>query len=192
VPELVTLKTDRLILRPYTLDDAPRVFELAGDLRVARTTVNIPHPYPAGAAETWILTHAQEAAADVALTWAVTSPDTGAVGGVGLRLALRHARAELGYWIGHPYWGRGYATEAAVAVLEHAFERLSLNRVHATHVTRNPASGRVMQKLGMTHEGHMRQHFIRDGHVDDIEAYGIVRADYERLRAANTESKRHA
>ena len=72
---------------------------------------------------------------------------------MGLELVLAHARGTLGYWVGVPYWGRGYATEAAEAVLAHAFGALGLHRVQATHLTRNPASCRVMEKLGMRVEG---------------------------------------
>ena len=176
--ELVTLQTDRLVLRPFALADAARVRELAGDVRIATTTVNIPHPYPEGVAETWILTHGPKAAEGKSLTWAITRPDLGVIGGIGLELALRHMRAELGYWIGHPFWRQGYATEAGAAVLEHAFTALELNRIHATYMTRNPASGRVMQKLGMTREGRMPQHFQREGRFEDVENYGILRADY--------------
>jgi [ribosomal protein S5]-alanine N-acetyltransferase len=86
----------------------------------------------------------------------------------------------MGYWIGVPYWGRGYCTEAAGALLAHAFGPLGLHRVHATHLTRNPASGRVMQKLGMRHEGRMREHFLKWGVFEDVERYGILDREWPR------------
>src|SRR4029077_20513221 len=80
------------------------------------------------------------------------------IGAIGHGLNLAQENAELGYWIGKPYWGCGYCTEAGHAVLRYAFNELRLHRVHARHLSHNPASGRVMQKLGMRHEGRLREH----------------------------------
>ena len=84
-------------------------------------------------------------------------------------------RAELGYWIGKPYWGQGYCTEAARATLDFGFEQLGLNRIFAHHFARNPASGRVMQKIGMTREGRLRQHVKKWDAFEDLELYGILK-----------------
>jgi RimJ/RimL family protein N-acetyltransferase len=100
------------------------------------------------------------------------------VGNVGLRLCPQHARGELGYLIGKRYWGRGYCTEAVRAALRYAFNELKLNRVFAEHFSRNPASGRVMQKTGMRYEGILRQHLRKlDGQFEDAVTYGILRAE---------------
>jgi len=80
------------------------------------------------------------------------------IGAIGMALKLDQELAELGYWIGKPYWSRGYCTEAARVVLHFVFTELHLNRVYAHHFSHNPASGRVMQKIGMHHEGRLRQH----------------------------------
>jgi ribosomal-protein-alanine N-acetyltransferase len=96
------------------------------------------------------------------------------VGAVGLILAPAHDRAELGYWIGAPYWGRGYATEASRAVVRWGFEGLGLRRIHASHFPRNPASGRVLEKLGMRHEGTLRQHVKKWDEYLDLESYGLL------------------
>ena len=90
-----------------------------------------------------------------------------------------HARAELGYWIGKPYWRNGYATEAARAILQYGFGQLGLNRIHAGHFTRNPGSGRVMQKIGMTHEGHQPRHVKKWDRFEDLELYGILHSQYD-------------
>ena len=173
------LHSERLLLRTFTLDDAPSVRLLAGERDVASTTINIPHPYEEGMAEAWIGTHRPAFERGEAAVFAVIDRATGdLVGAVGLTLAAAHERAELGYWIGKPFWGRGYATEAAAAILAYAFDVLGLNRVHATHLTRNPASGRVMQKVGMTHEGRSREHFKKWGAFEDVERYGILRREY--------------
>lgn len=178
--ERPTLETERLILRPFTLDDAGEVQRLAGDRDIASTTLNIPHPYEDGVAEEWISTHEEDFDAGTSVSFAITQRDDGAlVGGIGLGFTARHKRAEMGYWIGKPYWNNGYATEAARAVLAYAFEQRGLHRVFAMYFTRNPASGRVMEKLGMTQEGMLREHVEKWGTYEDLVVYGILAHEYE-------------
>ncbi len=175
-----TLETGRLVLRPFTLDDAPAIHAHVSQWDVASTTLNIPHPYEPGMAESWVRTHAISAAAGDGFTLAITERAAGTlVGSIGLRVWEAHGRGELGYWIGKPYWGRGYVTEAAGAVMAYGFGTLALNRIEAHHLSRNPASGRVMQKLGMTWEGRMRDHVKKWGSFEDVEAYSILRREYD-------------
>ena len=149
MPEQPTLETPRLILRPFALSDAPDIQRLAGAREVASTTLNIPHPYEDGVAKAWIATHQERFDAGEEVTWAVTLREGGAlVGGIGLRLEPAHERAEMGYWIAVPCWNRGYCTEAARAVLRYGFEERGVHRIGATHLARNPASGRVMHAMG--------------------------------------------
>jgi len=174
------LTTARLRLRPFTLLDAPEIQRLAGAPEVASTTLRIPHPYLDGIAQAWVLSQRGAYERGEELTLAITRLDDGAlVGAIGLAFAGDDPRAELGYWIGVPYWGQGYATEAAVAVLAHAFRTLGLARVHACHFARNPASGRVLRKIGMTHEGRQRRHVLKDGRLEDLELYGVLREEFE-------------
>lgn len=100
------------------------------------------------------------------------------VGAIGLEAKPDHGRAEIGYWVGVPYWNRGYVTEAARAVLGFGFESLGLHRIFAMHFTRNPASGRVMQKLGMKHEGTLREHEKKWDVFVDCEVYGILHSEW--------------
>ena len=100
------------------------------------------------------------------------------VGTISLKNVVAKHLAELGYWIGQPYWGHGHATEAARAVLRHAFQELALERVWAQCLTRNPASGRVLQKIGMCHEGCQRSHVLKWGVLEDIELYGILKNEW--------------
>lgn len=173
------LKTPRLWLRAFDLADGPVVQSLAGDERIASTTLNIPHPYKDGVAEAWILSHRQLYIAGVVASFGIVLQDTRElVGAIGLHLEPRHLRAELGYWVGAPYWNRGLATEAGRAILEFAFGVLELNRVHATHFLRNPASGAVMRKLGMSYEGRMREHIRKNGVFEDVDKYAILRSEY--------------
>jgi RimJ/RimL family protein N-acetyltransferase len=166
-------------LRPFTLGDAPELQRLVGEREIADTTLNIPHPYTDGMAEAWIGTHHSAFESRETITLAIEARDTGRlVGAMGMRLHLANESAEIGYWIGRVYWGRGYCTEAGRAMLDYAFGELGLNRVHAAHLSRNPASGRVMTKLGMMHEGRQRQHVKKWGVFEDIEKYGILRSEY--------------
>lgn len=169
------LRTERLTLRPFDVADAPRVQQLAGAEEIARNTLLIPHPYPDGLAEQWIGSH--EAAA-LAGTLNLVIDDGELVGAIGLTINKEHDHAEVGYWVGVPYWNRGYATEALREVLRYGFEELGLNRIYAYHFTRNPASGRVLAKAGMHHEGMMRRHMKKWGQYVDVELYGIVREDW--------------
>ena len=173
-----TLQTQRLTLRPFDVEDASVVQSLAGAPEIALTTQNIPHPYEDGMAEAWIATHRPGWDAGKLLTVAITSNADGLVGAVGLHINAAHRRGELGYWVGLPYWNRGYATESARALLDYGFNELRLNRIQARHMTRNPSSGRVMEKLGMKPEGIQRQHVVAHGEFEDVAMYAILRSEY--------------
>jgi len=174
------LETERLILRPFTPEDAPVVQRLAGDDAIYSTTLNIPHPYEDGLAEQWIGTHTGEFEKGRSATFAVVRRGDGLlIGAVGLTIRREHDRAEIGYWIGRPYWNNGYCSEAARAVLRYGFRTLGLNRIHANHLKRNPASGRVMQKIGIRYEGCRREHIVKDGRTEDLEEYGLLRREFE-------------
>ena len=174
-----TLRTDRLVLRPFALSDASEVQRLAGDEAVASTTSNVPHPYEDGMAEAWIGTHQGRFEKGELVNFAITLAGDGSlVGAIGLIIRADNDRAALGYWIGKPYWNSGYCTEAARAVLRYGFEELGLHRIHASHLARNPASGRVMEKLGMTREGLLRQHVKKRGVFEDNVEYGILKSEY--------------
>jgi RimJ/RimL family protein N-acetyltransferase len=170
--KLPTLTTARLVLRRFLLSDATTVQRLAGDREVADTTLAIPHPYPDGMAESWIAAHEGAWTRHEGATLAITEAEAGLVGAISLRIELPQRRAELGYWIGRPYWGHGYATEAVRAMLDFGFRRLSLHRIYAYHFVRNPASARVLAKAGMEHEGTLRGHFYRWGAPEDAAVWG--------------------
>jgi [ribosomal protein S5]-alanine N-acetyltransferase len=181
--EQPVLTTARLVLRPFEPADAPVVKRLAGAAEIADTTLNVPHPYGDGVAEEWIGTHAAAWRARRLATWAIVERASSALAGsIGLQLEFEHARAELGYWVGVPYWGRGFATEAAAAVVAFAFDGLRLNRVHAHHFGRNPASGRVLEKIGMKCEGTHRQSIRKGGRFEDIATYAMLALEWAQWR----------
>ena len=176
-----TLKTKRLLLRAFKSSDARDVRQLAGDRLIADTTLSIPHPYTDVMADKWIGKHHSQFNSKEAVVFAIVRRDSGElVGALGLGFQPEHQRAELGFWIGRPYWNKGYGTEAGNAVLEYGFTTRELNRICANHFSRNPASGRVMQKLGMIHECHVRQHARKWNQFEDVEWYGILRGDWLR------------
>lgn len=173
-----TLETERLVLRPFASTDAPAVQRLAGVREVAETTLTIPHPYPDGAAEVWIEGHARRWDAGEALVLALTEEAEGLVGAMGLDITLAHRRAKMGYWVGVPFWNRGYATESARAMIGYAFDELGLNRIEAQYLTRNPASAKVMEKLGMRPEGIRRQHLVKWDVAEDVGLCAILASDH--------------
>ncbi len=170
------LETERLVLRRYTEADIAELVPLIGAREVAATTLRIPHPYTEQNARDFILATQQPNLEGRGVRLRSNSI---LIGGVGLNVEPDERRAELGYWIGVPYWGHGYATEAARAMLRHGFDELQLNRIFASHFGNNPASQRVLVKLGMRHEGCQRQHIRKWGEFLDLHLYGILRHEWE-------------
>lgn len=173
------LETERLTLRLFQPEDAPAVQRLAGAYEIALNTLSIPHPYPDGAAAEWIA-HSEKAFEEgKMLNFAIVVRETGELAGsVGLILKPEHDKAEIGYWIGVPYWNRGYATEASRALIDYGFSEWNLNRIDAGHFGRNPSSGRVMQKLGMHFEGTLREAIKKWDEYVDVSYYAILRSDW--------------
>ena len=145
---------------------------MAGDRDVASTTRYIPHPYEDGVAEAWIIACQKKIVAGESVHFAITIRSDGSfLGLIALHLDDNRKAAELSYWVGKPFWNQGYATEAVKAILRHGLEDLGLDRVYAAHFVRNPASGRVMLKAGMLHEGFLPAHTEKWGKFEDLVLY---------------------
>jgi ribosomal-protein-alanine N-acetyltransferase len=164
------LTTPRLTLRPFQTADAPDVQRLAGAREIALNTLHIPHPYPDGAAEAWISMHG----AGPERVFAIAHKQE-LIGAIGFIIDAQNERAELGYWIGVPFWGHGFATEAAAAIVTYGFDDCNLHRIYAQAFSRNPASARVLQKVGMHHEGTLHHHLKKWDEYLDVDYYGMVR-----------------
>ena len=175
------LGTRRLVLRSVTLADAGRVRVLAGDPEVALMTSNIPYPYEVGRAAAWIRACEELQAEGLRYAFALDLGGEGLIGVCSLQVEPDQGRAELGYWLGRSWWGQGFMTEAVRAVVAFGFERLELRRIFAHHLPENPASGRVMQKVGMAPEGILRRHILHRGErPTDLVIWGMLAEDFGR------------
>jgi RimJ/RimL family protein N-acetyltransferase len=141
------LKTKRLLLRAPSAKDVPAIARLAGDRRVAENTARIPHPYAEGDAERFVA-EANRQGGGVTFVIAL---DGATIGGCGID--VRPDGAELGYWLGVPFWHLGYATEAARAVIDYAFGELRHELLQSGARVSNPASRRVLEKCGFQWTG---------------------------------------
>ena len=144
------LATARLRLRAPQREDAPAIAALANDRRIAENTARIPHPYTLADAEGFLAYLEEESETEIA--FAITLADHTLIGICGLRMRQRKS-PEIGYWLGAAFWGHGYATEAARALIDHAFEELGFERLEAGARVSNPASRRVLEKCGFQWSG---------------------------------------
>ena len=169
------IRTTRLVLRPLDRAHLDHMLPLISAREIAATTLRIPHPYTRQDAEQYfeVMEAEIEKGKMLRLSIFVASSDE-YCGSVGLHIEREHERAEMGYWIGVPYWGRGYASEATQATVAYGFRELGLNRIYATVFEGNTASRRVAEKAGMSYEGCMRQHVNKWGRFLDVEMYGVL------------------
>jgi RimJ/RimL family protein N-acetyltransferase len=172
------LVTERLVLRPPHTDDAAELAVLADNRRVAEMLGRMPHPYGEAEARAFIARSGEKQAAGA--VYAVTLADSGAfIGCAGLNSTERGL--ELGYWFGEPYWKRGYATEAAHALVDLAFRATAINVLHVSCRVINPASRRVIHKCGFQYSGQGMLNSIVAGQVP-VERYRLDRKTWVSLR----------
>lgn len=173
------LETSRLILRPLRPEDAPEIQRLAGEWEVARFTANIPHPYEEGMAQAWIRSHRN----DFEIVWAIERrADAALLGCIGLETDVGTREAEVGYWIGRPYWRTGYATEALRVLVDHVFAAFDVDRASAAAVPENRASIRVQEKVGFSYVGVKRQHAPARGGDIGVEVRVLDRHRWQKLK----------
>lgn len=165
-----------LRIRPLTYGDEPRVQELASAVEIASTTLSFPHPYPPGAARSWIEKKLDTFAKGEEMALAIEFEGL-YIGSIGFFFNRRDDSAELGYWIGKPYWGRGFASLAGAEMIRFGFEDLGLNRIQAQVMARNPGSSRVLEKLGLSYEGHLRGSIKKWGVYEDVKIYAALSSD---------------
>lgn len=180
------IETERLILRPFRSEDAPFVFKnWASDREVTRYLTWNVHRSLADSecvVNMWTAQYNDSSS----YNWVIVLKELGEpIGGISVvRIYDNIDGAEIGYCIGRPWWGNGIMTEAFSAVIPYLFE-VGFNRIDAAHAVKNPASGRVMQKCGLTFEGTFRQFFRSTaGELLDISFYSILREDFLNSRNA--------
>ena len=176
--EKVELKTERMLLRPFRLEDADDVFEYSNDPDWARYLPQVPQPYTRRDAEEFV-------ARRIVTSWD-TNPafamtlDSTVVWAINLLISEPDETASLGYAIARAHWGKELMPEAARAVIDWGFTERGLAKVYATADLRNRRSWRVMEKLGMTREGVLRSHRMgREGRIDEV-YYGLLREEWEK------------
>jgi RimJ/RimL family protein N-acetyltransferase len=176
---LPVLSTDLLFLRPFAKEDLSEVLALVQDKEVAATTLNIPYPCSETEIHEWFDLQLRELEEGRGLRWAVRLITTDElIGAMKLATHPEYESAELGYWIGKPYWGNGYASEAARLVVDYAFSTLELNRIEAHAMVENLSSAKILLKLGMQEEGYHPQLIKKWGEFKDVKTYGLLREQW--------------
>ena len=181
------LGTERLVLREFTLGDAPELHQIAQAREVARTMLRHPYPYEEGTAEEWIAGLRPMFESGIGTTFAVVLREGGILIGTvslytrapdGTAVLGEDGTGLLGFWLGVPYWNRGYATEAVAGVVRYGFEERGLQRIRANHFGSNVASGRVLRKVGMSHVGTRPNYYEKWGNAEDREEYVLLVRDW--------------
>jgi ribosomal-protein-alanine N-acetyltransferase len=173
------LETPRLVVRPVVKSDLPDLLRVNGDDEVTRY---LPYATWTSLADgqAWLERMQAAQATGHTLQWVIAERCSGTV--VGACLLFQYdaasARAELGYVLGRPWWGKGMMQEAITAVLDCAFETLGLRRIEAEVDPRNLASGRMLKALGFTSEGILRERWITKGLACDVESFGLLRREW--------------
>ncbi|MEZ3455320.1 MAG: GNAT family N-acetyltransferase [Oscillospiraceae bacterium] len=182
------IETDRLLLRPFRSGDAPFMFKnWAGDRDVAKFLTWNAHRSVSDSecvVNMWVAEYNENSC----YNWAIVMKDISEpIGGISVaRIYDNIGAAEIGYCIGKNWWGNGIMTEAFSAVIPYLFE-VGFNRITAAHAVENPASGRVMQKCGLTYEGTFRQFFrATSGELLDISFYAVLKEEFSSRK--NTET----
>ena len=171
---MIEIALSRCRLRPWRAGDEASLERYANNRNVSRNLRDrFPYPYTAADAKEWIgfaptITPLQHFAIVV---------DGGAAGGISVEPGEgeRRRTAEVGYWLGEPFWGRGIATEALRAITEYGFKTFDVCRLEAGVFAWNPASARVLEKAGFKLEGRARLAVIKDGQMTDRLLYALVR-----------------
>ena len=151
--------TERLVLRQLALNDVAAFSKLADDYNISKMTGSLPHPFPLYSAEFKIMYLRQQKRRGLAYPYAITVNGGELIGVMDLFRSAPDTALEIGYWIGKPYWGQGLSTEAAKAIIQEAKDRLGVQALMAGVFADNPASLRVLEKLGFKTTGSEEMYF---------------------------------
>lgn len=169
---------DQVHLSEFRSSDKDALIEHLNDEDIYDRTLRIPFPYTDADADEWLALVAkitQQQGHPV--HWAIRTADDALIGGCGFdgfQVGKSH-RAEVGYWLAKPFWGRGIMTTVVQRVCRHAFEEFGLVKITAHVFTHNPASARVLEKCGFQQEGFLRKHFLKDGKLIDARLFALLK-----------------
>jgi ribosomal-protein-alanine N-acetyltransferase len=172
--EFPIIETERLILSQLKEEDIPFVTEYLQNKIYSDLTSNIPYPYTREDAEFWVKISKEAFEQNTGYTFAVRNKENQIIGAIGLH-DRDDDKAELGYWLGRLFWNKGYITEAASAIIDFGFKELDINKIYATYFLHNPASGRIMEKVGMEEEALLKQHLKKDGEYFDVMLHSVFK-----------------
>ncbi len=177
-----TLTTARMILRPYRPADGDAVWRVISRPEIYATTNAIPKDFPRARVDLWFAFLESARKNRTGFEYGMFERSTGTyVGNCGVvNVNARQYAGVLSYFINPALWGRGFATEGAAAMLDLAFDRLGLMRVSASCMSCNPASRRVMEKLGFQYEGTGRRELFKDGVFHDVYHLSLLREEWLR------------
>ena len=175
------IESERLLLTKLQSTDIEKIIEYAGNIQIAENTLNIPHPYEKKDALFWINSANEGFKNKTQFSFAIRLRESNEfIGGIGLKINKRFDRAELGYWLGEPFWNEGYTTEAVKMLLDFGFNELALNKIFAFHAVENEASGKVMIKNGMIEEGLLKDHFKKGTEYKTAKQYRLTKSEFEK------------
>lgn len=172
------LVTDRVRLTEICPSDKPALIENLNERSIYEVTLRIPFPYTEADADAWLAVYEENLKQHgQPVNWAIRDSDDRLIGGIGfqgLSIGKSH-RAEIGYWLAKPYWGRGVMTTVVRNVCAFAFNKWGLVKIEAHVFAGNPASARVLEKCGFVQEGFLRKHFFKDGRFLDVRLFALVK-----------------
>lgn len=174
-----TLTSDRLTMRKFCIEDAEALYNLAKEKEVADTCL-LPHPYTPDMASAWINSQKELLSEKGYYIWAVLNENSDLIGTIGLHPEpINKSVAEIGYWFGKAFWGKGYATEAIEQVLRFGFKIPRFHKIYAKCFTRNIASYKALEKNGLVREGMLKSHIFHLDTYEDIYIYSLLKEDYK-------------
>ncbi len=175
------IRGPQIVLRELVKEDAASIHKYARNRAISRYTF-LPYPYTRRNAEDWVTTSGERNASGVDVNLGIELPEKGEIVGMISLNNIDHfnRHAELGYWLGKPFWGRGYVREGIGLILRHAFRDLRLIRVYARVMHPNTVSARLLEKCGFTYEGTLRKNIKRHGRYLDELRYGILVEEWRR------------
>lgn len=188
--EFPVIQTERLRLRELMARDITRIVQYANNPKIVEMTLSMPFPYEEKDAVSWLAEANQGFSKQTHYIFAICQLQANEfLGGIGIEVKKRFNRAEMGFWLGEPFWNSGYITEAVAAVLEFGFNDLELNKIIAFHMDKNPASGRVMTKNGMIKEGELVEHIRKDEEYIDVIQYRLTKQEFDRMNTSTDNNR---